>query len=241
MKKITLLFILFSAFSFSQMTLKKLDGTPINNNDVFTFTSLKDPQNYLGLKIYNSSPNNINVKAKCISITNGNGIGTQLCFGGVCVSDISAGNTYPSNAAVIPANGSNENNDHFLSTTAGTNPGNNLEFVFKFFQINSFGAEIGNSVTFTYRYSPVLATNSLNNVMDIGVKLKSNLVTNQLDLEVSRPATCQIYDLNGKLLNPLNLVTGNQTIDVSYLKSGFYFLSVRDEENLQSTVKFLKN
>lgn len=242
MKNIKLLSIcLFSAFSFSQLTLKKLDGTAINNNDVLTFTDNTDPAAYLGLKFYNSSPNNINIKAEIMSIVNADGNDVQFCFGNVCVSGINEGTKYPNNPAIIPANGQNGNFDHFLNTSTGTVVGSNVEYVFRFFMLDSSNQEIGNSITFTYRYAPLLATNSFSSLSDLGVKLKSNLINNQLDLEITRNVNLQIFDVSGKLMHSQELLSGNQTIDVSSMNWGIYFLNIRNNENKQSTTKFIKN
>ena len=236
-----IIFCFFTAFGFSQMTLKKLDGTVINNNDVLTFTANTDPAAYLGLKIFNSSPNNINVKAECMSIVNTDGNDVQLCFGNVCVSGISEGTKYPNSPAVIPANGQNGNFDHFLNLSSGTVVGSNIEYTFRFFMLDSSNQEIGNSITFTYRYAPLLANNNFISLSDLGVKLKSNMVSNQLDLEISSYVNSQIFDLNGKLLLSKELISGNQTIDVSNLNSGIYLLNITSSEKKQSTTKFIKN
>jgi Secretion system C-terminal sorting domain len=231
----------FTAFGFSQLTLRKLDGSTINNNEVLTFTANTDPAAYLGIKIFNSSPNNINVKAECISIVNADGNDVQLCFGNVCVSGISEGTKYPNIPAVIPANGQNGNFDHFLNLSSGTMIGSNVEYTFRFFMLDTSNQEIGNSVTFTYRYAPLLSTNAFTTLSDLGIKLKSNIVSNQLDLEVSSFVNSQIFDFNGKLLLSKELISGNQTIDVSNLNSGVYLLNVTNIEKKQSTTKFIKN
>ncbi len=164
MKKVLILIIsLYSSLSFSQMTMKKLDGTPILNGDVLTYTTLGDQNNitstdpaYLGLKIYNSAAGSINVKMKLISMTNADGNNLQFCIDPICVGTITVGNSYPSSGtSSVPANGQNGNFDHFVNS----NPGNgtsNVDYVLKFYMVNTFGVEIGNSITFTYRYSPTL-------------------------------------------------------------------------------------
>jgi hypothetical protein len=239
-KTIVLVFCLSTLFSFAQMSLKKLDGTPINNGDFFQFNSLADPQNYLGIKVYNSSTEDINVKVKVVSITNATGSNVQLCFGDVCVNNITAGNSYPNIAGVIPAEGSNGNFDHFLNTNTGVNTSAPIQYVFKFYQLNDSGVEIGNSVTFTYMYSAVLNTNSFVQLEDFGVKLKSSLVDNQLELDVFKNTQMSIYDLNGKMIADYSLILGNHSIDVSNLKTSVYILNFNNYEGEKVSTRFIK-
>ena len=242
MKNLKLLSIcLFSVFGFSQMTLKKLNGSPINDGDVLTFSSVTDPDNYLGLKIYNNSPNIMRVKAEVVSITNADGTGIQLCFGNVCVSSISPGFSYPTNnPASIPAQGVNGNFDHFLNENTGINSNQNVEYILRFYQLDSNGLEIGNSVTFTYKYLSTLANNSFTNNQNTDVKLKSNIVNNSLEIDVLKNINTKIFDSNGKLLIDKNLVQGSQSIDISNLTNGVYFLSIYNDENKNTTIKFIK-
>ena len=244
MKKLLLLSIicLFTANVFGQLSLKRLNGAPINDGDVINFTSTTDPDNYLGIKIYNASPNTMRVKARVISITNADGTGIQLCFGNVCVATIAEGVSYPSgNPASIPAQGVNGNFDHFLNENTGLDTAENVEYTLKFYQIDSNGLEFGNSVTFTYKFSQTLATNnfSVNNTSDLS--LKSNVVNNNLELEVIKNTKIEIFDTNGKQILNKDLVAGNQSIDVSNFMSGVYFLTNTNQDNKQSTLKFIKN
>ena len=236
-----IIFCFFTAIGFSQMTLKKLNGSPINDGDVLTFSSVTDPDNYLGLKIYNNSPNIMRVKAEVVSITNADGTGIQLCFGNVCVSSISPGFSYPTNnPASIPAQGVNGNFDHFLNENTGINSNQNVEYILRFYQLDSNGLEIGNSVTFTYKYLSTLANNSFTNNQNTDVKLKSNIVNNSLEIDVLKNINTKIFDSNGKLLIDKNLVQGSQSIDISNLTNGVYFLSIYNDENKNTTIKFIK-
>ena len=241
MKKLLLSICLFSAFGFAQMTLKKLDGTAINDDDIITFSANTDPQSYLGFKIYNSSAAPISIKAEVMSIINADGNDVQFCFGSVCVSGISEGTSYPNSPAVIPANGQNGNFDHFLNLSSGTVVGSPISYTLRFYQLDTTNHQVGNSVTFTYRYSPNLETNSFDSLTNLGVKLKSNIVSNQLDLIVSTDLAAQIFDITGKLSQSDVLIIGNQTIDVSKLNAGVYFLNITNKENKQLSIKFIKN
>ena len=236
MKKIIIVIALFcSSLSFSQMTMKKMDGTPILNGDVFTYTSLgnsdflsSDPA-YLGLKIYNSSANPINVKMKLISMTNADGNNLQFCIDPVCVGTISVGSSYPSSQnSVIPANGENGNFDHFINN----NPGNgtsNVEYVLKFYMVNAFGGEIGTSITFTYRYSPNLSV-ATNDLANAGISVKSTLVNSQVEFDATSNGSAELYDINGRMVSTVNYVSGYNSVAVSNLNSAVYILNFTTEE-----------
>jgi hypothetical protein len=247
MKKITILCtFLFSTLAFSQLSMKKSDGTPIVNGDIITFTTLGDAENvtssdpaYLGLKIYNSSASNINVKMRLMSMSNANGNNLQFCIDPICVGTLTVGNAYPSNvSSVVPANGQNGNFDHFINA----NPGNgsaNVEYVLKFYMINSFGAEVGNSITFTYRYSPNLATPT-NTLETAGINVKSTLVNSQFEFDATSNGTAELYDINGKMVTSVNYISGYNTVDVSNLNAAVYILNFTNQEGKKAALKIIK-
>jgi len=248
MKKVIIAIVcLCSSLSFSQMTMKKLDGTPINNGDVFTYTSLADPDNpstsdpaYLGLKFYNSSASNINVKMKLISMTNATGGSLQFCIDPICVGTLTVGNSYPSSSSsIVPANGQNGNFDHFVNGYAG-NGTDNVEYVLKFYMVNSFGAEIGSSITITYRYSPNLSTPGFTAVKEAGINVKSTLVASQIEFDATTGGRTELFDLTGRLVSQTSYISGNNAIDVSNLNAAVYILNFTTEEGKRATLKVIK-
>ncbi|MCF6131253.1 T9SS type A sorting domain-containing protein [Flavobacterium wongokense] len=246
MKKILVVIACFySVLSFSQLTMKKLDGTPILNGDVLTFNTLgnaeeaasSDPA-YLGLKIYNSSASNINVKMRLISMVNADGNNLQFCIDPICVGTLTVGNAYPaSGSSIIPANGQNGNFDHFINANPGTGSGN-VEYVLKFYMVNSFGAEIGNSITFTYRYAVLgVQTNALANA---GINVKSTLVKSQLEFDANANGTAELYDVNGRMISSLNYISGYNYLDVSNLNAAVYIVNFTTEEGKKAALKIIK-
>ncbi len=224
------------------MSITKLNGTPINNGDVLSFASAVEPECYLGLKVLNNSAVDINVKIKVESITNSTGSNLQLCFGDLCYGTIISGLSYPSNpASVVPANGSNGNFDHFLNTNTGTTPGQNVEYVFKFYQVNDDNVEIGNSVTFTYRYNPNLSTSEFNKLNSVGVVLSLNLVSDRLEFSTSQVVQTKIYNLSGtEVFQERKSNVGKQTIDVSELAAAVYLVQFENNSGEKATIKFVK-
>ena len=230
---------LFSLASFSQLTLKKLDGTVINDGDVLTYTQVSEPENYLGLKIYNSLSEDVTVKIKVISFPAGYGSNLQLCIDPICVNNLITGNSYPGFGSTIPANGENGNADHFKNANIGDGV-SNLDYVLKLYRIDENNVEVGNSITFTYRYSPNLSNTDFNQLASAGIQLKSTVIKNNIDLQVTKPVIANIYDLNGKLIVNQSLVAGDNSIEASKLASGLYLLNLTTNEGKKVTVKIVK-
>ena len=118
-----------------------------------------------------------------------------------------------------------------------------MDFVFKFFQTNQAtqgGAEVGNSITVTYRYDPNLSIDDVNQLQNSGVIIKSTIVDNELTLDVLKASVMSIYDLNGKIVVNLNLDYGIQSIDISNLSSGIYLVNFTNSEGNSSNKKIVR-
>jgi hypothetical protein len=244
MKKILfILSILFVSGIQAQMTVTKHDGTPITNGQVLNFNTFGNPAADLGFYVHNNSASNISVRIRCESITNTDGTGMELCFGGVCLSAVQASRSYPSSAVVIPANGTNAAFDHFYKTNQGGASNVTMDYVFKFYQLDGSGNEVGNAITFTYRYDPTLGVedfSSFNQMKNLGVTLKSNLINNSLEIEASKNVKMEIYDLNGRLVSNHSLASGNQSIDASNLNSSIYILNFTNDEGQKASTRIIK-
>lgn len=240
MKKLFLAIAFLSlTTSFAQLSVKKLDGTPIVTGDVFVFHELEEPDNYLGFKVYNTSASSIKVRAKVVSITNSTGTDLQLCLGDICLNTISAGSSYPSSPVTIAANGQNSNFDHILNNNPGIDPTQPVEYVIRISQVDNSGVEIGTGVTFTYRYTAVLANETFTNTQN-DVVLKSSIVSSTLDIRAAKNVMMELFDVNGKSIRRENLSAGDHSIDVSELGAGMYILGFNSETNQKSTAKFIK-
>lgn len=227
-------------FATAQMSLKKLDGTPINNGDVFVFDSAEEPASYLGIKIYNTSETDINIRVKVENIVNSNGTNLQLCVGNVCLSTITAGNSYPNFPAVIEANSENGNFDHFVNYNSGIDQTAPVEYTLKFFQVDDSGVEIGNTVSFSYRFVSALGTSSFNALAQSGVSLKSNIVSSALEMTTTKNVQYNLYDISGKSIMQQNMTAGEYRIDVSNLNSGVYILYFRNDEGQEASSRIIK-
>lgn len=232
---------LLSLVTSAQMTLKKLDGTPINNGDVFTFDVAEEPGSYLGIKIYNDSSDPINVKVQVVDYTNTDGTNVQLCLGDVCLGTIVPGNSYPPNfPAFIDGNSENGNFDHFLNLNSGLDTNLPVTYSFRFYQLDANGAEIGNSVSFSYRYVSPLGVSDFAQLLQSGVSLKSNIVANELEMTLTKSIEYSLFDVTGKAVLSQNAAIGNHTADLSNLSSGTYILSYQNKEGQTGSIRVIK-
>ena len=243
MKKTLLIAFTFLNFiSYSQsISLSRLDGTPINSNQVIAFNTATYPASEMGFYVRNlSATASANVKIVCESLVNNDGTGFELCYGAECLSAVQEGDVFPTTGSVIlPPNGVNGNFDHFLNTNTGSGifP---KDHVFRFYQVNATGNEIGNSITMTYRYDPSLSVDEIDQLQTSGVIVKSTLIDSQLELDVLKSTNMIIFDLNGKALYASNLNYGVQNIDISNFSSGTYIVSFTSSDGNSSTKKIIK-
>ena len=68
-----------------------------------------------------------------------------------------------------------------------------------------------------------------------------NLIQNQIDIQALKETNVKIYDLNGKLIKSVNIISGNNTIDASNLLTGVYILNCSNEEGKRGSIKIIKN
>ncbi len=87
----------------------------------------------------------------------------------------------------------------------------------------------------------LLSTQSSNLLTNV-IKLKSNPVVSELQLQVSdelmNDSRYSIFDIQGKYLQSQTLES--ETIDVNYLTSGLYFIQVVSEKHQTQTLRFIK-
>ncbi len=243
MKKNYVLLLLFvSQLSISQISITSY-GVPVTNGAVLAKNQIGYPQAEILFRVRNNGTTTTNVWAKCESLLNNNGSMFQFCFADVCFAEVQQGVVYPIQALTLTPGSSNGNFDHFLNENSGngTYP---LDFVFKFFQTNQAtqgGTEVGNAITFTYRFDPTLSTDEVDQLQTSGVIVKSTVIDTELNLDVLKGTAMTIYDLNGKSVYGANLEYGIQSIDVSNLSAGIYIISFTNEEGITSTKKIIKN
>lgn len=91
--------------------------------------------------------------------------------------------------------------------------------------------------TFTYLVNPSLSTNDVN--LENSVNIYPNPTKNKLYIAGNNIEEITIYTINGKKLLTKNLDTNS--VDVSALQSGMYFINIKSINGSTTVKKFLKN
>lgn len=241
MKKISLLlvFLFFTTFTFAQFNVTDYDDVPILDGDIRAFNSTVESNATLYFWINNESQtDDIFVRIKLESITNGDGSSYQFCFATLCIFDVQEGETYPVSGGpvTIPAGGTNAEFDKFFNENEGDGTNYPMDFVWKFFQVDADDNEIGESITFTYRFDPNLSVSDYEN--NLGVSLLNTISSDFLNIESQNNLDFEILSLNGQLINNGQLESGSNKIATSNLNSGLYFIRFSEGSNT-TTLKFV--
>ncbi len=244
MKKLFLLCsaIFIATICQAQISLAKPDGTSISDGQIFTYNTTAEATATFKYKIINSSATATNVKIRVVSITNADGSNVQFCYPPTCLFSITAGSSYPPTSAInISANSETPSTGlNFWNNNTGDGVNYPIDYVFKFYQINAFGSEIGNSVTITYRYNPNAMGVSDLQSLDSNFLQVNTQITDVATVKVADNAQYKIYGLNGALISKGKLSKGINTIEASNLTSGIYMIQVNDENGKTITKKLRK-
>lgn len=237
MKKLVLLStFLTCSFALSQMAVKKLDGTVINDGAVYKYNTFNTDNDVLHFTVANTSATqNIKVKVLCESLTNTTGDEFEFCFGGNCMPFVVQGMNYPPNGYVIDANSNTGDFDHFWNLKESNEP---MSFKFKFYQVDDFGNEIGQPVNITYVYDKQLAVADASTKSDI--LFKSTMVKDFIEFDSKTTSTINIFDFNGKLVINQEAKAGNNKINVQKLATGVYLVNSVSANGKVSTTKVIK-
>jgi hypothetical protein len=241
MKKLGLLFtfLFVTTFTNAQFTVTDYDGVQILDGDIRGFNSTVASDATLYFWINNLSPDDdIFIKIKLESITNSDGSSFQFCFGTLCIFDVDEGQTYPTSGIpeTIPAGGTNPQFDKFQNENEGNGSDYPIDYVWKFFQVDGDGNEIGESMTFTYRFDPNLSALDFDN--NLGVTLQSTIVNDFIEVKSVNQVNFEIFSLNGALINKGQVGSGINKISIPNYNKGLYFIRFSDNNNT-STFKFV--
>ena len=236
MKKLITLFCAFASFStFAQFNVETHDGDPIVDGQQVIAGALNSE-----LKFYvnnESTTDEIYMKIEFVSAVNYDGTDMQLCFG-LCYDPLIEGVSYPPGSEVVtiqPGQNQNQEGDKFLNYNDGG--GNIIDYVFRFYQVDAGGNEIGDDLTFTYRYDPALGLHDSNKVQ---AEVISTVVTDVIKLRATEEATAVVYDIRGRIVATQKLVNGTNTISVSNLPSQVYLVQITNENGATQTTKIVK-
>lgn len=228
MKKILLLacLLIVSITMNAQFTVEDDNGDPVVEGDMVVYGTTTYPEASFDYFVNNTSTtDDINMRIEFVSAVNADGSLMELCFG-ECYTSIVIGESYPVGLdVVIPPGGQTGLGNHFYNADPG-NGTDMLDYVFRFFQVDSAGNEIGTSLTMTYRYDPLLAVSEFE-MLDVSIN--ATVVSNELVVTVLEEVRMAVYDIQGKLVYSQKLDIGEQQIDISNLRSQMYIVKFMDD------------
>ncbi|WP_175445438.1 T9SS type A sorting domain-containing protein [Ulvibacter litoralis] len=238
-RKLLFLSAFIVAFSMNaQYTVEDHDGNPIVDGDVVSFGSVVPAEATYEFYVNNTSTTDaIRMKIEFVNAINADGSQMELCFG-LCYTGITIGQSYPPNAdfVEIAPGAQTLAGNHMLNV----DPGNGteiLDYIFRFYQINTNGDEIGEDLTMTYRYDPLLSVNDAS----LNVNVMATSISEKLVVSVEEALDLQIYDLQGRVVVSQNLSVGTQEINVSDLTSQMYLAHFKNNNGVSQVVKIMVN
>ncbi|NIF07810.1 T9SS type A sorting domain-containing protein [Chryseobacterium sp. Tr-659] len=248
MKKNHFIYIVCAFLCFygkAQIALAKEDGTPINNGQVITFNTTNEVPANLHYKIKNISSSPVNVRIKVVSIVNATGSDFQFCYQTTCLPFVSANGIYPANtkpAINIGANSEVSNGYTMWNLDAGSGAFP-IDYVIKYYTVDSFNSEYGTPVTFTYRYDPnaVLTVADVKKEKNLFVEIPTTIVQNNIQIASKEDVSYVLYNMEGRRIIKGELKKGKQVIDISGLNSGTYMVVVNNKQNEIISKKIIKS
>ncbi len=236
-KKLLLLTLLLVAFVVkAQYVIVDQNGDEITDGMVYQTNSVEYEFAELQFYITNNGSENINMRIEFVSAVNGNGNGFQLCFG-QCYIDLVIGQTVPPTPgfiAIASGDTTGEGN-HFYNSNVGD--GESVqEYVFRFYETDDDGVDIGNSLSITYQYDPLLGTDDFN---QLDVNISSTIIETEMIVNTVEELDMVVYDLQGRLVKNQKLNVGQQNIDMSDLSTQLYIVKFSNRDGASKTMKIL--
>jgi hypothetical protein len=238
--KYFLLIIFTYSFSFGQMSVTDLQGNPLQDGGLYTYSTNDFEPAKLKYVIGNTSATeDINVLIEVVSFSNTDGSNCQLCVQPLCFFSINQGQSYPNNPITLSPGADNGPNDYFSNTNPGDGANYPIEYVLRFYTVDESGVEVGNDLTVTYQYSPNVNTTEFN-LEDLGITLHSTVVTESLNFDTSKEVSFKVYDINAREIDSSDANIGQHQYNLSDLSSGHYIVVFNDKAGRKTQVRIQK-
>jgi len=236
-KKLLFLSVLFIAFRMNaQYSIVDQDSNLFVDGMIAEYGTIDPLDASLEFYVTNDGASTIYTRIDFESAVNADGTGFELCYGN-CYVDLIVGQSVPPTPEfiTIEPGATTPLGNHFLNT----NPGNGtdvLDYVFRFYETDAAGLDIGNALTLTYRYNPLLGVNDSNK---LNVNVYPTVVTDKLVIEVDQELDLKVYDLLGRIVKNQKLNIGRQQINMSDLSSQLYLLHFENNQGVSYTTKVI--
>ena len=239
MKKILYSILLITSMSYAQFNVTDLQGNIIPNNSEFVFNVFNSESAKLKFKTVNTSNADLDIRIKCTSITNANGVGFQLCYGGLCHDNVIVGGVYPDFQNIIAPGQDNGPADYFVNNTQGSGT-LDLIYSFEIYAQDMSGFPVGNIYNITYKYSQNLSSDSFETLNNLGINLKNTVSQSVFEISSQVSADVQVFSLTGQKLQSSQIEAGNSSVDLGNLGTSFYVLHFVTADGKSASVKVLK-
>jgi len=219
----------------AQFILKDHDGNVIQDGHVAEFGVAGYPGGSWDYFVHNpSTTEEIHMKALFESAVNTNGSFMEICFD-LCYTGIVIGQVFPpGNSTVnIAPGGETGSGNHLLNTYDGSDI---IEYVFKFYQVDGTGNEIGDAVRVTYIYNPTLGVGDHS---ELDVTIASTIISNEMIVKTIEELDMVVYNLQGKIVKSQKLEIGQQTVNMSGLSSQMYIVKFANNNGATKTTKII--
>ncbi len=221
-----------------QLDLTTLTGDQVNNGDVFNYDTNDLEEGKFKFVIANSSSTeSINVLVEVTSLSNTNGQSAQLCVQPICFYSVSVGSTYPNAPINLGPNQNNGPSDYFVNLDTNDSDDYPISYGLKFYTLDDLGNPSGEEINITYNYSPQGLNNrdfsAAKQVLNTSIKsdLKLNLIDNSQII---------IYNNIGQLILDQQLAKSTKSLDLSFLKTGLYFIKLVNTKQQSDIIKIIK-
>jgi hypothetical protein len=239
-QKLLFLGILIASFSMNaQYTVEDHLGNQMLDGGMVVFNEITYPEASWDFFVNNTSTTEtIRMKIEFVSAVNADGTQMELCFG-LCYTGITLGWSYPPNAEyveILPGDQTLAGNHMY-----NADPGNGtdvLEYVFRFYQIDATGTEIGEDLTMTYRYDPLLG---VDDVDALNINVYATSISNELVVEVDEAMQLSVYNLQGRVVKRQNIEAGTSQVNMSDLSSQMYLVHFENNRGVSHTTKVIVN
>lgn len=219
----------------AQITIVDGDGNAINDGDVVVRNSLLEAD---ALKFFVTNTTDATIRSTIEYVSSEDGGNFQVCYGSQCYDPVVVGNSYPPvNVPQVIEAGATTGQGNKMFYNESDNP-QLSDHVFRFYQVDEEGNDIGESLTMTYRYDPTMGLEDIS--AQLGITLNATVVTNAISLNSREAATMQIFDVNGRLMQTNDVSAGTQNIDISGLSSQLYLVSFEIANGTKQSIKVLK-
>jgi len=223
MKKLLFLSLIFVSFaSNAQFTLQNENtGNAIVDGSVITVTV---DQLQTSIIMTNTSSSSFTIMTEIVSISNTDGSELTYCFGngrvGGCYTPNPAGTTH-NGGDLAPGAATATGNIDLQHSNANPNfttyP---KDYIIKIYATNG-GTQVGNSITFTYRYAPSASADE--HLFDAHFSVFAN-AQKQLIIKTEDNVNFAMYNLTGQQVINKDLSAGTHRLSIAKLPAGIYMV-----------------